>query len=106
MGSMAILVFTQSHIPLGFPQIRGTISGVPVTWITVYLGLHLGTLFSGNYHLLVLCMKLNTVNLVFQSIYLVRNEGVRASGRLSGIHKANKGHKVQDHFAKTMQQHT
>ena len=39
-----------------------------------------GYLFSGNYHMLVLCMKLNTVNLVFQSTQYV----IRVCGQVGG----------------------
>ena len=41
-----------AHI-LGFPKIRGTISGVPIIRIIIYWGLYWGPLILGNYHILV-----------------------------------------------------
>ena len=35
----------------GFPKIRGTLLGVPITRIIVFRGLYWGSLILGNYHL-------------------------------------------------------
>ena len=35
----------------GFPEIRGTLLGVPIIRIIIYWGLHWGPLILGNYHL-------------------------------------------------------
>ena len=37
----------------GFPEIRGTILGIPIIRIIVYLGLYWGPPILGNYHVMV-----------------------------------------------------
>ena len=38
-----------------FPEIRGTILGVPIIRTMIYWGLYWGTLILGNYHLTFMC---------------------------------------------------